>query len=113
MLGLGAHLFCGIIVFWLSWLVEIQHSVGAQADGADSRVVQWSVLMGLESGHQGWAGRECTSHPLGQSGAPKLGQGDECWVGLSGCSMSVRWVCMMPCSLIVERSGRSWLLWLG
>lgn len=67
--GLGqhleAHLFCDIIVLWLPRLVEIQHGMGAQADGADSRVVQWSILMRLESGHQGWAGQECTSPPSG------------------------------------------------
>ena len=72
---LRAHLLCGVIVLWLPRLVEVQHGVGAQADGADGRVVEWPVLVGLGSGHQGWTGQESTHPP--PSGAqgrhPSLG----------------------------------------
>lgn len=71
-----AHLLCRIIILWLPRLVEIQNGVGAQADGADGRVVEWPVLMGLGSGYQGWKGQEYTPpHPLGFKGAPQLGTG--------------------------------------
>lgn len=70
-----AHLLCRVIILWLPWLVEVQHGVGAQADGADGRVVQWSVLVGLGSGNQGWTGQEPTPpHTLWVSrGPPQLG----------------------------------------
>lgn len=64
-----AHLFYRVIILWLPRLVEIQHGVGAQADGADGRVVQWSILMGLGSGHQRWAGQESTPPTLWVKGA--------------------------------------------
>lgn len=72
---LRAHLLCGVIVLWLPRLVEVQHGVGAQADGADGRVVEWPVLVGLGSGHQGWTGQESTHPPTlwGSRRAPQLG----------------------------------------
>ena len=73
---LGAHLLCRVIILWLPRLVEVQHGVGAQADGADGRVVEWPVLVGLGSGHQGWTGQESTPPTLwGKRGAPQLGTG--------------------------------------
>lgn len=48
---LRAHLLCRVIILWLPRLVEVQHGVGAQADGADSRVVQWPILVGLGRRH--------------------------------------------------------------
>lgn len=44
---LRTHLFYRGIVLWLSRLIEIKDRVGAQADGADSWVVQWSIFMRL------------------------------------------------------------------
>jgi hypothetical protein len=67
---LGPHLFCRVIIFWLPWFVEVQDGVGAQADGADSWVVQWSILMGLGRGTMaGQAGVQ----PSPTSSGPKEG----------------------------------------
>lgn len=69
-----AHLLCRVIILWLPRLVEVQNGVGAQADGADGRVVEWPILVGLGSGHQGWKGQESTPSTLwGSGGAPQLG----------------------------------------
>lgn len=69
-----AHLLCRVIIVRLPRLVEVQHGVGAQADGADAWVVQWPVLVGLGSGHQGWTGQESVPpHPLGFKGASPAG----------------------------------------
>lgn len=74
--GLRAHLLGRVIILWLPRLVEVQHGVGAQADGADGRVVEWPVLVGLGSGHQGWTGQESTPPTLwGSRRAPQLGMG--------------------------------------
>lgn len=64
--------------------------MGAQADGADGRVVEWPILVGLGSGHQGWTGQESTPpHPLGlKEGAPAWNGGAECLVGVCGFLMS-------------------------
>lgn len=51
--SLKAHLFCRGIILRVPWLIEFQHGVGAQTDGADGRVVEWSILMGLGSRNQG------------------------------------------------------------
>lgn len=70
-----AHLLCRVIILWLPRLVEVQDGVGAQADGADSRVVEWPVLVGLGDGHQGWKGQESTPPPSGvQGGLPSWGR---------------------------------------
>lgn len=80
---LRAHLLCKVIVLWLPRLVEVQHGVGAQADGADGRVVEWPVLVGLGSGHQGWTGQESTPPTLwGSRRVPLLGMGVlNAWLG--------------------------------
>lgn len=81
---LRAHLLCRVIILWLPRLVEVQHGVGAQADGADGRVVEWPVLVGLGSGHQGWTGQESTPPhtPSGaQEGAPAWDEVVNAWLG--------------------------------
>lgn len=50
--------------------------MGAQADGANSWVVQWSIFMRLgRKGAPGMARAGAYTTPLRQSGAPELGQG--------------------------------------
>lgn len=52
---LRTHLFRRDVILRLPRFIEIKDGVGAQADGADGRVVQWSVLMRL--GRKGAPGR--------------------------------------------------------
>lgn len=80
---LRTHLFCRDIFVWLSRFIEIKDSVGAQADGADGWVVQWSVFMRLgRKGAPEMARAGTCTIPLSQSGAPKLGQQGTCLGGV-------------------------------
>lgn len=71
---LRTHLFYGDIILWLPRFIEIKDSVGAQADGADGWVIQWSIFMRLgRKGARGMARAGAYPTPLNQSGVPKLG----------------------------------------
>lgn len=68
---LRTHLFWRDVIVWLPRFIEVKDSMGAQANGADCWVVQWSIFMRLgRKGAPEMARAGGYPTPLSQSGVP-------------------------------------------